>query len=209
MSKSVGVLGSGAVGLTLAKGLKDIGYSVVLANRTGHKVDGWTGEVVTYEEASSKSDILVLAVKGTSAEHVVSGIKSNLNGKVVIDTTNPIADAPPDDGVIQYFTTLDNSLMERLQGIAPNAKFVKAFNSVGSAYMVKPQFKGGTPTMFICGNDLEAKEQVSSILSKLGWEAQDFGGAKSARAIEPLCVLWCIPGLTKNEWSHAFKLLRA
>jgi hypothetical protein len=98
--------------------------------------------------------------------------------------------------------------MERLQEIAPKANFVKAFNSVGSAFMIKPKFKNGPPTMFICGNDKKAKRRVSEILGKLGWEVADFRGVKSARAIEQLCVLWCIPGFMDNEWSHAFKLLK-
>ncbi len=99
--------------------------------------------------------------------------------------------------------------MERLQAEAPEANFVKSFSSVGNARMINPEFKGGKPTMFICGNDDDAKHEVSRLLSRLGWESEDFGSVKSARAIEPLCILWCIPGLLRNEWSHAFKLLKA
>jgi len=85
--------------------------------------------------------------------------------------------------------------------------FVKAFNSVGSALMVNPQFEGGRPTMFICGNDETAKQSVSRILDEFGWDSADMGKAEAARAIEPLCMLWCIPGFLRNEWTHAFKLL--
>src|SRR5689334_23918956 len=88
----------------------------------------------------------------------------NLRGKVVIDATNPIADAPPQNGVLRCFTTLDDSLMERLQRAFPQGRFVKAFNSVGNAYMVDPDFGGVKPTMFICGNDPAAKEEVTAIL---------------------------------------------
>jgi predicted dinucleotide-binding enzyme len=98
--------------------------------------------------------------------------------------------------------------MEQLQREFPDAHFVKAFNSVGSALMVDPQFKDGKPTMFICGNDDKAKEVVAGIVKQFGWESEDMGGAEAARAIEPLCILWCIPGFRNNEWSHAFKLLR-
>ena len=97
--------------------------------------------------------------------------------------------------------------MERLQRAFPDAKFVKAFNFVGNALMINPQFEGGTPTMFICGNDETAKEIVRGILDQFGWEAANMGKAEAARAIEPLCMLWCIPGFIRNEWSHAFKLL--
>jgi predicted dinucleotide-binding enzyme len=132
-----------------------------------------------------------------------------LSGKVVIDATNPIAATPPTNGVLTYFTTLNESLMERLQRLAPAARFVKAFNSVGNLYMVNPSFPGGKPTMFICGNDKDAKREVATILDQFGWEPADFGRVESARAIEPLCILWCIPGMINNEWTHAFKLLRA
>ena len=62
--------------------------------------------------------------------------------------------------------------------------------------------------MFICGNDDEAKLLAAQLLEQLGWETADMGKVEAARAIEPLCMLWCIPGFTKNEWTHAFKLLR-
>jgi predicted dinucleotide-binding enzyme len=98
--------------------------------------------------------------------------------------------------------------MERLQRLAPQANFVKAFNSVGSALMVNPALKGGPPTMFICGNNPQAKKDVASILHTFGWESEDMGPAEAARAIEPLCILWCIPGFARNDWTHAFKVLR-
>jgi hypothetical protein len=131
----------------------------------------------------------------------------NLNNKTVIDATNPIADAPPTNGVLKYFTTLDKSLMEELQETVPDANFVKGFNSVGNAFMVNPSFES-KPTMFICGNNEYAKKEVSVIIDQFGWETADFGMAESARAIEPLCMLWCIPGLSDNKWTHAFKLLK-
>ena len=62
--------------------------------------------------------------------------------------------------------------------------------------------------MFICGNDDGAKEIVSDILEQFGWETADMGKAEAARAIEPLCMLWCIPGFIRGEWTHAFKLLK-
>lgn len=62
--------------------------------------------------------------------------------------------------------------------------------------------------MFICGNDNVAKAEVTAILDQFGWEIEDMGKAEGARAIEPLCMLWCIPGLLRNQWIHAFKLLK-
>ena len=94
------------------------------------------------------------------------------------------------------------------EGLAPDARFVKAFSCVGNAFMVNPKFPGGPPTMFICGNDKGANAEARGILEQFGWDVADMGGAEGARAIEPLCILWCIPGLTGNSWTHAFKLLR-
>jgi len=151
---------------------------------------------------------VVLAVKGDVAVEALGAAgAANLAGKPVIDATNPIADALPVNGVVKFFTNLDESLMERLQREFAGVRFVKAFNSVGSPFMINPQFKGGKPTMFICGNDEAAKQTVRGILDQFGWETADMGKAEAARAIEPLCMLWLIPGYLRNEWSHAFKLL--
>ena len=166
------------------------------------------GRVGSFADAAKFGEMVVLAVKGTvAADALRSAGAANLSGKSVIDATNPIADLPPTNGVLRFFTNLDESLMERLQHEFESAHFVKAFNSVGNSCMVNPQFKGGKPSMFICGNDDEAKNTVAGILDQFGWETVDMGKAEAARAIEPLCMLWCIRGFLRNEWIHAFKLL--
>ncbi len=137
----------------------------------------------------------------------MAGIE-NFKDKIIIDATNPIAHGAPEKGVMKFFTTLDDSLMERLQKLIPEANFVKAFNSVGSGFMYKPNFNGIKPSMFICGNNEEAKATVTSILISFGWEVEDMGSVEAARAIEPLSMLWCIPGFLRNQWTHAFKLLK-
>lgn len=208
MNTTVVIVGTGQVGQRLAHGFATHGYDVTIASREGKTVEGWTGNVGKTSQVVGSADIVVLAVKGVAVEAVVKGIASKLKGKTVIDVTNPLADIPPENGVLKYITTLDQSLMERLQKLAPDAHFIKAFNSVGNAFMVNPDFGGIKPTMFICGNDAGAKKTVTEILTKFGWETADMGGVQSARAIEPLCMLWCIPGLLHNEWSHAFKLLK-
>lgn len=210
----VGILGSGDVGKVLAKGFLKNGYQVAIGSDhpeklTEFKRENPEMETATFEQAAQSGDIVVVCVKGTVAEKIVEKVKRHLTGKTVIDTTNPIADAPPQNGVLKYFTSLEESLMERLQTIAPDAQFVKAFNSIGSALMVNPEFGDDTkPTMFICGNNDDAKKKVYEILEKFGFEIEDMGKAESARAIEPLCILWCIPGFLRNEWTHAFKLLK-
>jgi predicted dinucleotide-binding enzyme len=199
----VGVIGTGAVGDALAAGFRKHGHDVVRGTRKPR--DGFS----SFQDAAKHGEIVVLAVKGTAAEAAVKLCgPSNLAGKVVIDAMNPIADKPPVNGVLPFFTTHDESLMERLQRLAPGARFVKAFSCVGSAFMVNPRFTGGPPTMFICGNDAAAKETVKGILSQFGWDTEDAGGVEAARAIEPLCILWCLPGFLRNDWTHAFKMLR-
>jgi predicted dinucleotide-binding enzyme len=210
----VGILGSGEVGKALAKGFLKNGYQVAIGSDhpeklTEFKRENPEMETATFEQAAQSGDIVVVCVKGTVAEKIVEKVKRHLTGKTVIDTTNPIADAPPQNGVLKYFTSLEESLMERLQKIAPDAQFVKALNSIGSTLMVNPLFGDDTkPTMFICGNNDDAKKKVHEILEKFGFEVEDMGKVESARAIEPLCILWCIPGFLRNEWSHAFKLLK-
>jgi predicted dinucleotide-binding enzyme len=210
----IGLLGSGQVATALADGFLAHGHQVMLGTRDRSKLQAWLaknrqGAAAGVAEAAAFGEVVVLAVKGTAAAQVLRAAESaNLAGKTIIDTTNPIADAPPANGVLKFFTTLDDSLMEQLQREFPAARFVKAFNSVGNASMVDPRFKGGTPTMFICGNDQAAKKTVTGILEQFGWETEDMGGAEAARAIEPLCMLWCIPGFLRQDWVHAFKLLR-
>ncbi len=209
----IGILGSGDVAKALASGFLKHGYEVKLGTRTPGKLSEWlaqnpTGSAGSFADAAGFSNIVVLAVKGNVASEVLRMAgKENLAGKVVIDAANPIEEAPPVNGVLQFFTNLNRSLMEELQQEFASAKFVKAFNSVGSALMVNPQFEDGRPTMFICGNDEDAKKSVSGILDQFGWDSADMGKAEAARAIEPLCMLWCIPGFTRNEWGHAFKLM--
>ena len=166
--------------------------------------------VRTQQNAHRHADIIVLATKGSAAKEALSlAGADNISGKTIIDATNPIADAAPVNGVLQFFTTLDRSLMEDLQQQFPDANFVKAFSCVGNALMYKPDLPGGMPTMFICGNNADAKKTVTGILTSFGWETEDMGAAEAARAIEPLCMLWCISGFLKNDWMHAFKMLKA
>lgn len=206
---NVAVLGSGPVGQVLANGLRDLGHSVTVASRSGKAVENWDGPVATFGDAVGQAELVVLAVKGSIAEGLVSSLAGQLAGKTVLDTTNPIADAAPTDGVLSYFTGPNESLMERLQSAAPEARFVKAFNSVGNARMVHPSYPGGVrPTMFIGGDDDTAKAEVAELANAFGWDVEDMGSAAAARAIEPLCMLWCIPGMRGGSWTHAFKLLR-
>ncbi len=209
----VGVLGSGVVAKVLASGFLKHGHQVKVGSRTPAKLADWAtanpaGSVGSFADAAAFGELIVLAAAGKAAADVLrlAGAR-NLAGKTVIDATNPIADAPPVNGVLPFFTNINESLMEQLQREFQDAHFVKAFNSVGNNLMVNPQFEGGKPTMFICGNSEPAKTAVTGILNQFGWETADMGAVEAARAIEPLCMLWCIPGFARNQWTHAFKLL--
>jgi predicted dinucleotide-binding enzyme len=211
----IGVLGSGDVAQVLASGFLKHGHAVAVGTRDSAKLSGWAkshsaGRVGSFADAARFGEVLVLAVKGSAAAEVLRLAGADaLAGKSVIDATNPIADAAPVNGVLKFFTDLNESLMERLQREFPTARLVKAFNSVGNARMVDPAFEAGKPTMFICGNDDAAKRIVAGLIAELGWDTADMGKAEAARAIEPLCMLWCIPGFLRNEWTHAFALLKS
>ncbi|HVO88611.1 MAG TPA: NAD(P)-binding domain-containing protein [Casimicrobiaceae bacterium] len=208
----IGVIGSGDVGKTLASGFIKHGHQVVIGTRDAKKLDAWAranpaGRVADFAEAARFGEAVVLAVAGAVAADALDAAGADaLAGKVIVDATNPIG-GPPHNGVLKFFTDLDDSLMERLQRRFPAGRFVKAFNSVGHARMVNPDFGGVRPTMFICGNDAAAKTTVTRLLDQFGWDTEDMGGAEAARAIEPLCMLWCIRGFLRNQWTHAFKLL--
>jgi predicted dinucleotide-binding enzyme len=213
--QTIGILGAGGVAKTLAKGFTKYGYNVLIGTREPQKLNEWLStageniEISSPQAAAQKGEIIVLAVKGSAAETVIKSLKPYLSGKTIVDTTNPINGiAGPENGVLNYFTDINFSLMEKLQQEAPEANFVKCFNSVGAGFMVNPQFNGTKPSMFICGNNVDAKAEVRHFLDLFGWETEDLGLATSARAIEPLCMLWCIPGFRDNRWNHAFKLLK-
>jgi predicted dinucleotide-binding enzyme len=209
----IGIIGSGAVAKALGAGFIKHGHEAMLGTRDPGKLADWLGknpgaQAASVAEAAKFGEAIVLAVKGTAALDALNlAGADNLTGKTVMDTTNPIAPEPPVNGVLKYFTGPNDSLMERLQVAFPPANFVKVFNSVGNTQMVNPSYREGRPTMFICGNNADAKASVKSILDQFGWETLDLGKVEAARAIEPLCITWCIPGFLNNEWTHAFKVV--
>jgi len=213
----IGILGSGTVGKTLGAGFLKHGHQVTLGTRDPGKAESvqWVRSTPgaaagTFEQAARFGDLVVLATLGRAAEEAIrlAGI-DNFTGKTVMDTTNPIADAPPAGGILAYFTGPNESLGERVQNLVPEAHVVKAFNSVGAGKMVNPSYTQGIPTMFFCGDNSAAKQAVSGIIEQFGWKPYDCGGIVACRAIEPLCILWCLRGFQQNRWDHAFALLTA
>ena len=211
----IGIIGSGMVGQALANGFIKYCDEVMIGTNDKNKhaelkeKTGGKARIGSFEETAKFGELLILAVKGSKAVEAVraAGVE-NLRGKIIIDTNNPIADTPPINGVLSFFTTPDESLLERLQKYVPEAYFVKGFSCIGSGLMVNPDFGGLKPSMFICGNSGKAKAQVREIATKFGFDVEDMGGVEAARGIEPLCILWCIPGFQRNQWTHAFKLLK-
>jgi predicted dinucleotide-binding enzyme len=207
----IGILGSGHVGQTLAKGFAESGHEVRIGSREGGKLADFTAATGiaegTFASVAAFADVVVLAVLGGAAEGLVKEHAAALSGKPVLDTTNPIAGAPK-DGILPYFTSADDSLIQRLQRAAPDAKFVKFFNSVGSGLMVRPKLPGGTPSMFLCGDDAGAKAVAASLAKELGWGVEDVGTSAAGHALEALCQIWCAAGFLHNDWAHAFAVLR-
>lgn len=216
----VGILGSGDVGKALAVGFAEYGHSVTIGSRSPEKLQAWHDEATpgatadcgsialgSFADAADFGSIIVLATLFTGTENAIRLAGSDrFAGKVVIDATNPLAfheDGPP---TLIYGHT--DSGGEHVQKWLPNARVVKAFNIVGNAHMVDPEFPGGTPDMFICGNDAAAKQTVADILSQFGWNTVDIGDIAGSRLLEPLCILWVTYGLTTGTWNHAFALLR-
>lgn len=206
----VGVLGSGDVGKSFARAFHALGNDVKIGSRSPEKLKEFAaGEKVssgTFEETARFGEVIALATLGTGTEQALklAGPK-NLDGKVVIDATNPLEfpkGAPP-----RLSIGHDDSLGERVQRWIPSARVVKAFNTVGNQLFFKPKVRGGPPTMFLCGNDGEAKKVVSQICDAFGWEVIDIGGIESSRYLEPMCLTWVLHGILSGSWDHAFKML--
>ncbi|MBL8016745.1 MAG: NAD(P)-binding domain-containing protein [Ignavibacteria bacterium] len=213
----IGILGSGAVGKALAAGFAAEGHEVKLGTRDPNaaKITDWLASAGnnitagTFAETAAFGEMIILCPLYRAVEEVIKlAGKENLKGKIVVDTTNPIADEPPVNGVLKYTTTGRESAGEIIQNLIPDSHVVKAFNSVGSPLMYKPKFEEGEPTMFICGNNDEAKRSVSEVLTSFGWDILDCGSIEASNALEGLCIIWCARGFREGQWNHAFKLLK-
>ena len=208
----VGVLGSGDVGKVLAGGFLGLGHAVKIGSRDPGKLREWaasagdSASTGTFEDAAKFGDILVLATLGTGTLSAIElAGTDNFANKVVIDATNPLEFST---GSPKLSVGWNDSLGEQVQRAIPAAKVVKAFNTVGNALMINPQLPGGPPTMFLCGNDDDAKKIVSQICDHFGWEVSDLGGIESSRYLEPLCMVWVLHGFRTGSWTHAFKIVK-
>ncbi len=211
----VGVLGTGEVGRRLAAGFASRGHDVVIGSRDPAKPelrewlsrDGAEIRAGTFAEAAAHGELLVLALLGNAAERAIAEAgPGSFSGKVVIDAMNPLdfsGGFPPKLSICG-----EDSLGERIQRALPDAKVVKAFNTIGSPYFVDPSFSDGEPTMLIAGDDNEAKGTVRDVLADFGWsDTVDIGGIDGSRELEAICIAWVKVGGAREAWDHGFKLL--
>jgi predicted dinucleotide-binding enzyme len=212
----VGILGTGDVGRTLASAFATLGHEVKMGAReaSNEKAAAWAkqagpkGSHGTFADAAGFADVAVLATHGLANVEVLKAAGAErLAGKVLIDTTNPLdfsQGMPP-----RLAVGHTDSGGEVVQRAVPSARVVKAFNIVGHKGMFRPVYVGGPPDMLICGNDANAKEQVTAILRDFGWaEVVDFGAIDASRYLEPLCLVWTLYGAKTGSWNHALKMLR-
>jgi len=211
----VGVLGSGQVGQRLAAGFRGRGHEVMIGSRDPAKPElvRWLSgegagiEAGTFAAAAAHGELVVLAVLGNAAEQAIAEAgPENFSGKVVIDAMNPLdfsGGFPPKLSIAGQ-----DSLGERVQRALPDARVVKAFNTIGSAYFVDPNFTEGDPTMLIAGDDEDAKRAVADVLADFGWsQTVDIGGIEGSRELEAICIAWVKIGGARGAWDHGFKLL--
>lgn len=194
----VAILGTGDVGKSLAKGFTKHGHQVRLGHRDPKEF---------YADAAKFGEIALLCTPWSGTEEAIKLTNpKNLEGKVVIDVTNPLkfeaGGAPP---TLALGHT--DSGGEQVQRWLPKSRVVKAFNIVGHTLMVDPKIPGGPPDMFIAGNDAAAKETVTKICKEFGWPVVDIGGIEGSRLLEPLAMLWVVVGYKLNQWEQAWKLL--
>jgi hypothetical protein len=214
-STSVGVLGTGEVGRRLAAGFQSRGHDVMIGSRNPDKpeLQQWLeGEgngikAGTFAQAAAHGELLVLAVLGAAADSVIAEAgPERFGGKVVIDAMNPLdfsGGFPP-----KLSISGEDSLGEHVQRTLPEARLVKAFNTIGNPYFVDPSFSSGEPTMLIAGNDEAAKAVVRDALADFGWsDVVDLGGIESSRELEAFCIAWVRIGGARGAWDHGFKLL--
>jgi 8-hydroxy-5-deazaflavin:NADPH oxidoreductase len=208
----IGILGSGEVAQALASGFLARGDLVMLGTRDASKLVDWqksnsAAHVGSFKDAAAFGELVVFATLGSAYESVIETAgKESFDGKIVIDATNPLRF---DESGPHLSVGFSDSLGEQMARALPDAHVVKAFNTVGSPYMVHPQFTGGPPSMFIAGSDANAKATVMGILRDFGWDVVDLGGIESSRYLEPICMAWVVYGINTGSWHHAFKLLRS
>jgi predicted dinucleotide-binding enzyme len=212
--KRVGVLGTGPAGLAMGHAFVELGHEVMLGSREvpNDSTAEWKAEAGrrgfagTFAEAAAFGEVVVVAIRGDATEAVLRRVGHEPFGeKVVIDLTNPIDYSKRATPTLFVGTT--DSLGERVQKLLPDARVIKAFNTVGAGLFFRPQIADGRPDMFLAGNDFEARDVVVRVCEEFGWGTAYLGGIESARYIEPMTLAWAGYALMTGGMGHAFKLL--
>jgi 8-hydroxy-5-deazaflavin:NADPH oxidoreductase len=196
LTMRIAVVGTGMVGRTLGAGLARVGHQVVLATRDPEATRSrqeWVDvelPLVRLAEAGDGAEVVVNATVGTGSLPALQAVGGDaLAGKVVLDVSNPLdfsTGFPP-----SLFVANTDSLAEQLQRAFPQARIVKAFNTVGAPVMVDPSIVGGETTLMVAGNDPDAKATVAGLATELGWrDILDLGDLTAARALEMYMPLW-------------------
>lgn len=216
--KKIAVLGTGMVGNTIGTKLIALGYSVMMGSRSANNekavvwvnANGGNASAGTFEDAAKFGEIIFNCTKGEVSLEVIkmAGLE-NFNGKTVIDIANPLdfSKGMPPSLIPELSNT--NSLGEELQKLIPDANVVKTLNIVNCEVMVDAKKSGGDPTMFLSGNNAEAKEEVKSILNKFNWsDIIDLGDITTARGTEMMLPIWLRTWFATQNGHFAFKIVR-
>ncbi|MEI6237523.1 MAG: NAD(P)-binding domain-containing protein [Candidatus Saccharibacteria bacterium] len=210
----IGMIGSGEVAQSLSVGLLAAGHSVMVGTREPKKkaLLDWNknqkkkAKIGSTTEAAGFGEIAILAIAWHATEDVLSTIRPELAGKVVIDLTNPIIFNDDEAPSLAIGHTMSGG--EIVQQCLPDSHIVKTLNYISHANMVNPKYKQGSPIMFVCGNNKSAKCQVRDLLQDLGWEDMlNIGTLEKSRLLESLSLLWIEYGVSRDTWNHAFAVL--
>jgi predicted dinucleotide-binding enzyme len=192
MPHTIAILGAGSVGGALGRRFLALGHDVRfgVSNPDGEKYMALAAEtripVSSVGEAVRGADLVVLAVPYDAVKAALAAA-GDLDGRIVVDCTNPLAFA---DGRLSLTRGFDTSGAEEVARLAPGARIVKCFNQTGYANMVEPVVGEVESAMFVCGDDADAREVVRALAASIGFDAIDAGRLEVARLLEPLAMLW-------------------
>jgi len=194
-AETIAIIGTGQVAGALGPAFAAQGHTIVYGSRNPDRNDvaelvGRTGEgasATTQQEAVARADVVVLAVPGGIAEEVTREL-GDLSGKIILDPTNRLGRR--DDGWLVHDVPGKGSNAELIQAAAPDARVVKAFNTLNYRTMIDPESSGGPVTIPIAGDDEDAKAFVAGLIEGMGLEVVDVGPLRYAHVLEEMLVIW-------------------
>ena len=198
----IGIIGAGNVGSALGKALSAKGHGVIYGVRDPAKHPELAGHTASPAEAAAHGEAVFLTVPWSAVRESVAAL-GDLTGKILVDCTNPIAPGP---SLAVGHTTSGG---EEVAKLAPGARVVKGFHTVGAENMTRPRFGEHSAINPLCGDDAAAKELVAGLSRDIDWEPVDAGPLSQARLTEPLALLWITLAIKQGLGREfAFGLLR-